>query len=100
MEKIEFGTVEETEFMDEEGSTMTTIVDYKEGKPKPLKRLKIKKRQRVHSRAEERELYLEFSKQLEEDSSLLDPSWTIEHSVDGDKHGYYYAVKCYTLLKS
>lgn len=99
MEKIEFGTIEETEFMDEEGSTMTTVTDIKMGKPKSPKRIKLKVRQRVYSRSEERQKYLEFSKQLEDDPALLDPGWSIEHSKDGDANGYYYAVKTYTLLK-
>lgn len=96
---IDYGSETVTELMDEEGSTMTTTTDYKAGQPKSPKRRKITARVRVFGRDAEREKYLEFSKELEDNPTWLDPNWSIERSLDGEKNGYYYVIKCYTLLE-
>lgn len=96
---MQFGTQETTKILDDNGSTVTDKVDYKDGVAKRPTRKLYKFRERVHTREEERKKYLEFSVELEDNSNMLDPSWNIERSAIGDKQGYYYVVKSYTLLE-
>ena len=73
---------------------------YKNGKPKLPVRRHYKIRERVHSQAEEQAKYLQFSEELAANSDMLDPVWIPkERSRDGDKFGFYYVVKGYTLLE-
>ena len=98
--KIFFGSGEVTSILDDNGSTATASIDYKAGKPKLPIRRHYKIRERVHSQAEEQEKYLQFSDELKSNHLLLDPLWLPkERSKDGDQNGYYYVVKCYTLLE-
>lgn len=98
--KILYGTEEVTSILDENGSTATASIDYKNGKPKLPVRRHYKIRERVHSLAEEQAKYLEFSEELAGNTLMLDPIWLPkERSKDGDANGYYYVVKGYTLLE-
>lgn len=96
--KPQWGSEELTKIMDDEGSTMTTSVDYKNGQPKVPMRRHYKIRLRVYSRQEERDKYHEFSKELEDNPHMLDAGWHIENSLDGKTGGYYYVIKSYTEL--
>jgi hypothetical protein len=97
--EIQFGTSEATKVLDNDGSTVTAELQYKDGIPKSPTRNHYKLRIRVHSPEEERQKYLSFSKELEDNPNMFDPAFLIIHSKEGDKFGYYYVVKCYTLLQ-
>lgn len=98
--KIPFGSEEVTSILDDEGSTATASIDYKNGRPKMPVRRHYKIRERVYSHKEEQEKYLEFSTELANSPMMLDPVWhPKERSKDGDANGYYYVVKGYTLLE-
>lgn len=97
---IPFGSEETTSILDENGSTATASIDYKNGQPKLPVRRHYKIRERVHSQQEEQAKYLQFSEELASNNLMLDPIWLPkERSKDGDANGYYYVVKGYTLLE-
>lgn len=97
---IAYGAHEETRLLDDQGSVVTTIRDYKDGKVKMPVRHKFTFRIRVHSDAEAKQKYDEFALKLTESPEILNPSWLPkERSKDGDANGYYYVVKSYTVLE-
>lgn len=96
---IQFGSEKNTKVIDDNGSTVTNVIDYNKGIPKALSRNKYEIRTRVYTPEEEREQYLSFSYEIEKDPTMLDPAFMIERSVQGNKNGYYYVVRCYTRLQ-
>lgn len=99
MHKVEYGTVEKTSVIDDDGSTLTKVEDYNNGVLKVPQRHVYKMRVRVKNSIDEQKEYMLFSKQLETTPTMLDPVFSIEHSNHGNANGYYYAVKQFTTLE-
>jgi len=99
MVKIEFGKEQEKRIIDENGSTSTTTTNYVAGLEKFPIRRSYEIRTRVLNQNEEHKAYMSFSDEINRDKSMLDPYFKIEHSLEGDKVGYYYATKCFTRLE-
>lgn len=95
---IQFGKESEAKTLDENGSTVTTVRDFLNGEVKrPIKK-HYEIRVRVTNQKEEQQEYLEFSDDVNRDPSKLDPYFRLEKSALGKQNGYYYVIKCYTVL--
>lgn len=99
MKDILYGKIETKEVLDDDGSTIMTVNNIVKGVVnKPIRRnYEIKKR--VTSEKEELEHYLQFSKDIASDRTMLDPAFKVERSKIGDVNGYYYVARCYTRFE-
>lgn len=96
---IDFGKKETTEVIDSNGSTKTNINDYRNGELVTPRRVRYEVRTRVSNVDEERKAISEFSDLYNKDRTMLDAAIMIERSIAGNKKGYYYVVKCHTVLE-
>lgn len=96
---MKFGTEEVTKIIDEQGSTETASINYREGIPNTPMRRRYMFRERVYTREEEEQMYKDFSKELANKPERMDAAFLIEKTIEGGKGGFYYVVKCYTLLE-
>lgn len=96
---MEYGTLETTHILDNNGSTVTKEVNYVKSETNKPVRNKYRIKKRVHNQREEHEAYIEFSNDISRDKSKLDPAFQIERTKLGNDNGYYYVVLCYTQLE-
>ncbi len=96
--KIRFGATEQTEIIDEEGSTIQKTAHYHAAIIKPPIYIRYKLKHRIRNQEEELKLLNEFSEELHKDRSMLEPSCSWEFTKAGDEAGYYHIVKSYTRL--
>lgn len=96
---MEYGKKEITEVLDEEGSKRTQSLNVVKGVASRPVRVRYEIRKRVSSDLEEQEAYFNFSREFNNDKSMLDPAFCIDKSKVGDANGYYYVVCCYTRLE-
>lgn len=94
-----YGTTETTKVIDSNNSTETTAQNIKNNEIVMPVRKRYEIRKRVSSQEQEHHEYTLFSNELSIDKAMLDPSFKIERSRSGDDKGYYYVVRCYTLLE-
>lgn len=97
--KPKFGMVETKQVIDTDGSTVTTTEKLRKGIVNPPVRRYYEMRKRVASEKDEFEEYAEFSLDIRNDKSMIEPAFRIERSKVGDLEGYYYVVRCYTRLE-
>lgn len=96
---IQFGMVSKVKSLDKEGSTKQVDDTILNGESKSPLRVSYKMRVRVHNQTEEHQEYVKFSDEVNDNRSMLDPCFMIEHNRLGDQSGYYYVVRCYTILE-
>lgn len=99
MKDIDFGTTKETNVLDNEGSTVTDIINIRAGEVTLPVRKSYEIKIRVHTQKQEHTEYLKFSDDLNKDVTMLEPSFKIEHPKLGRDNGYYLVVKCFTRLE-
>ena len=97
--QIKFGEVEKTRIIDENGSTATSQTIYTDGEPRTPQRVRYSIRQRVKDDKQEHQAYIDFSNEVAYDLKRLDPAFMIERTKTSLDNGYYYVVKCYTVLE-
>lgn len=96
---IEFGQQSTTHLVDDNGSTVETVENIRNYNPFYPIRKQYKIRVKVADQKDEFEEYTKFSDELKKNPTMLDPCVLIERSQKGDKAGYYYFVKSYTILE-
>lgn len=94
-----FGTIKETQLLDDDGSKVTTEEKYRAGQVNRPVRKYFEIKTRVRDQNEEHAAYIAFSDSIKTDKSLLDPAFRIETTSLGDDKGFYYVVSCYTQLE-
>jgi hypothetical protein len=96
---MRFGTERTQNTLDKEGSTVTAernIVDFKVVTPV---RHRYEMRVKVRNSKDELTEYLKFSDSLDGGKTKLDPGFRIEYTRQGNADGYYFVVKCWTVLE-
>lgn len=95
---MEYGATKTTQVLDDQGSTETIVENFHGGDVvKPVRKM-YEVKTRVRSQKEEHAVYLDFSDEILRNKTMLDPSFRIEHTKVGNENGFYYTVKCYTVL--
>lgn len=93
---IQYGKqIDETK-LDEEGSKVIeerTIMDFKEVDNKQRFEIRVK----VHNDKEELAEFLQFRSDTKD---MAHASFNIEHTAIGNKQGFYYVIKVYTVRKT
>lgn len=92
---IQYGKQVDVTKLDEEGSIVTeekTIMDFKEVDNKQRFEIRVK----VHDDKEELSEYLQFRTDTKD---MANAEFRIEHTAIGNKQGFYYVIKCYTVRK-
>lgn len=93
MEDVKYGRVEREETLDVNGSTKTVSAVVHDGNPTDVK-TRYEVRVRVHNEKEELTEYLKFRN---ETRAMTKAEFRIEHTAIGNKGGFYYVVKCWTV---
>src|ERR1700757_3267758 len=96
---MKFGKEETTKVIDAQGSTKTTSETYVDGTVVTPARRYYELKRRVSSQRDEHAILLEFSDDIMADRTKLDPIVKYQRSRQGDEHGYYYVILCYTQLE-
>jgi hypothetical protein len=97
--KLQHGSKETTKILDNDGSTEVTTIHLKDGDKVGRERVRFNLRTRVHSTKEELEHYLHFSDDIHAKKNMKDPEFRIEFTKNGDEHGYWFIVKCWTEVR-
>lgn len=89
--QVPFGTKKVSKVMDTNGSTVSAEVTFVDGVTNGI-RVEYTVRHKVDTHEAERSVYDSFSKKYQDNPRYLDPRFTIERTVNGNRGGYYYAV--------
>lgn len=93
---IQYGKQVDTTTLDQEGSKVIeekTIMDFKEVDNKQRFEIRVK----VHNEKEELSEYLQFRADTKD---MTHASFNIEHTAIGNKQGFWYVIKVYTVRKT
>lgn len=94
---MQFGKLETTEVIDEDGSTVTLERNYVAGETVKPKRLHYEIRHRTDKT--DLETIARIASSLVNDIAKFDASLRLERTKAGEMNGYYHVVECYTLLE-
>ena len=97
---MQFGTKRVTKVIDKEtGSTKSVEVNYRNFEPVSPFRVHYAIRKRVEEGDGDTTLRDEFFAKCEQHKDRLDPQYTREHTITGNRDGFYYGVMSYTELR-
>lgn len=88
----QFGKVERTTTLDDNGSTLTESASIHDGHEIDVK-TRFEMRVKVQS---EKDVLTEFLRFRAETEKMTKTEFRIEHTAPGNEHGYFYVVKCWT----
>jgi hypothetical protein len=94
---MQFGKKEETEIIDEAGSTLTVEHNFSAGVAVKPRRLHYEIRHRTDKT--DLETLSQIAQGLISDFSKLDAELKLERTKTGEMQGYYTIVECYTILE-